>query len=350
MKATHEPHIDAGQATIIVDRCVPPAGDQLAPSAIKAVLWCIRGLGAPGTTLGVASGVVARRTCLSDRTVRRTIAFLCDTGVLEQVAKPAPGRTALYTVDYVRLSDWLADDDREQARIRPDAGRHGRRTPDDTAAERRTTRPPSPSTPAISSATPDDISITPDDTSPVSKEETALPADTCSSSSAAADEAGSSWEELDELARHSGIDSGISGQLAELLVARGAQSDHPDTLNALERFAEVLATGNVDNPPALFRSMLDKDGGVELSKAAVKRRRERERRESEFGVFLSSKTPEQAVSVSRALHELAERKRGPAFLRRIRADRRWSADLVREFAIDHWDTLKHAANQHRGAA
>ena len=56
--------IDGPLASKITDRAIPPKGLGAAPYTIKAVLWCLRGLGAPGKTLAFSRATIEERCCL----------------------------------------------------------------------------------------------------------------------------------------------------------------------------------------------------------------------------------------------------------------------------------------------
>jgi hypothetical protein len=357
MPREDQPFIDAAQAAIIVDRCVPPSDLGIAASTLKAVLWCLRGLGAPGSELGVASGVVALRTCLSDRAVRKAIAVLRDRGILEQTSTPAPGRCARFMVNYLKLAEWLAADDRQQARIRtepspnnqPNTGTTCRRTPAPDAAEHRHHLPPSRSTPARGSATPARGAATPASGAADSKEGAALPAKTSSSSSAAAAAAITDrWSEWDLVGRRAGLEPGLAGQAAALLVQIG-HDDANTARIALERLAERVKSGSVTNPVGLLKRILEQPGGPELSRQGVARLRAAELKARQLDEFLDRDVPEEVAELRRRVHVLATRTYGTTTADDL-AHRAMADEELRSFVLEHWETLKAMRPATAGAA
>ena len=278
--------MDAGEASIIVDRCRPPEGIGCAPYTLKAVLWCLRGLGAPGTDLHVYAQVIESRTCLSERAVRKAISTLKDQGVLEQVQAQAPGRPAGYRMHYQAIARWLDPEDRARVRLAdPDddqptvnTGTRCRRTPASDAGEHRHLVPESdqhrhlvPPTPAPSAATPASGAGVPIRTAGASCISSRRPAAAAAKEATdAAAAAAISIHEWAELAKGAKLETGLAGQCAESLVTAG-WTDRKAATVALERLSERLSGSDVRNPVGLFLTILKRPGGPEASKAEVRR-------------------------------------------------------------------------------
>lgn len=266
--------MDAGEASIIVDRCRPPDGLGSAPSTIKAVLWCLRGLGAPGSLISVHAEVIEDRTCLSERAVRKAMATLREHGVLDQVQAQAPGRPAGYRMNYARLAEWLSDDDRARIRLPTpsNTGTRCRRTPAPNAGEHRHLMPVSdqhrhlvPPTPASGAATPASGAGVPIRTAGAS----CIPAKDQQQQQAAA-AAAVSPDRWEDMGRRAGLSVALAAQCADALTRR-AWTDQEAAQIALERLAERQAVETPRNPVGLFLTILTAPGGPEPSTAAIKR-------------------------------------------------------------------------------
>lgn len=349
---------DSGQATIVIDRAVPPDDLGVAPRTIKLVLWCLRGLGHPGSLLAVLGDEVARRTCLDARSVRRAIAALCEAKILTQVQTPAPGRQALYSMDYTRLADWLDDTDRSQAGL-GNAGRTVPRSPDAPSPERRTHRPPSGSTPDSVSGTPDFESRTADAPSGVPVRNagaSCIPAKTCIVVKSDDDDA-IDWFTI---GRKAGLSDEHARTAAQALAAQGYR-DIERARNDLERVADRVKSGlPVRTIPGLLLDLLRRP--MEPSAKAVKRAKaaqNAERRFQEFVAWLgSSERPSFPISdaIGRHAFKLAVGTLGEAKAFELMPHGRFLAHLcseseeVKRFCFAHWDELRKAVEQERRAA
>lgn len=344
--------IDAGQATIIVDRCVPPDGLPAAPATLKAVLWCLRGLGGPGADLCVHQAEIERRTCLKARTVGKAMATLREHGIIQSIGTAAPGRPVRYRVDYARLADWLTDpQDRAAAGFGPHPNKPGnvgttcRRSPAPDADDRRHQMPTSgassaPGAPNVGTRCRRHI-----------KENSCKDLQENSGGGAppmAAAAAGSVRVEAQEwatVARRAGLEAGLAGQCAEVLVSLGI-TDAELARNALERLDERVRGGGIRNPLGLLRSLLASPGGPEASQRELSRRRAREsqaKREREFGAFLHNITRGQEAAIRPRL--LAVLERHPDDAARLAPGgvlpAAWYQESdVREWAFAHWDEIR----------
>lgn len=300
--------IDKVQAAIITDRCTPPKGLGSAPSTIKAVIWCLRGLGAPGSDLCVHLAIVERRTCLSARAVRSVISILREFAILTLIEAPAPGRASRYRMDYKQLAEWLDDGDREAARLL-DGGSTRHRSEAAHATERRHHTPPIKSTVAARSATvASDAATVAAHSATVApdagdiKEETAIPAKPAAAAAqlgaeqllaaAAAGGLVDGVEEWIKLGKGAGLQVGDARQCAQALHSLGLQ-DREIGINALERLSERMKGGGVQNPIGLLRSFVDQRDDLESSVRANTRKRNREQRRDQFSKFVRDEcTPE----------------------------------------------------------
>lgn len=342
------------QATIITDCAIPPEGLGAHPSSIKLVLYCLRGLGAPGSDLQVHQWKIEQRTQLGDRVIRTIMGILRDQAILVQTAQPAPGRPACYRMDYARLADWLTDEDRERSEIGPSSntGTTCRRSPAPDAAEHRHDVPPNKTTPARGSATPAPDAATAARDAADLKEVPAVPADSSISISAAADE-------LRSLARKSGLSPEVSDSVARQLAGMG-WTDLDRVRNDLERLAEAMARSSVRNPNGLLTTFLT--GPLQPSDKALKRARKAEaaeRKFQEFRAWLGSENrPTFAVSdaIGRQAFRLAVESLGEAAAFELMPEGRFKGHLcseqesVQRFVHAHWETIRQGVERERKEA
>lgn len=292
-----ENRIDGGVATIITDRCIPPAGLGPSPSTLKSVLWCLRGLGMPGSDICVPASIIERRTCLSRRAVTRAMACLREHGIITQTRAPSPGQATRYVMDYERLSEWVEEGDLDAVRIRNGRTR-GSRSVAPEATDREHQRPPLKSTgaPEPTSCAPESKSVASQST--VLKEETAyqqipaaaaarLDAEQLLGAAAAADLV-DGVEEWIKIAKGAGLEIGDARQCAQALHSLGLQ-DREIGINALERLSERMKGGGIKNPVGLLRSFVEQHDELESSKRELLRQRKRDAKRKDFAEFVREK-------------------------------------------------------------
>lgn len=294
--------IDGAQAMIITDRAIPPQGLGASPSTIKLVLWCLRGLGAPGAALSVPRELIEHRTQLGERAVRSVVSILKDAGILEQIGQPSPSRPAQYMMHYRKLAEWLPEADREILRIddhHTHTGAQRRRSPARDAAEHRRTAPPNKTTPARDAATAARGAGTAARDAAVLKEVTALPALPAAAAPspelqlanlAAAAAGVMDHEAWVRVGRRAGLDVDLAAQCARTIASLGVE-DARTGMMALERLGERL--GKIDNPTGFLRTLLEQQGGPDPSKASSKRERLTGHNREKLLASLNSWTPEQ---------------------------------------------------------
>jgi len=348
--------IDAGQATIITDRCVPPKGLGCGQPTLKSVLWCLRGLGAPGADLCVPTSIIELRTCLSKRSVRMAIAILKEHGILEQIGTPAPGRAARYRMHYERLAEWLQPSDRVDARLKTTGNGCSSRTRTDAAPalERVQDMHAIKSTGAAPAAT--GAAPAPSGAAPAAdiKEETAIPASTSSSSSAqqaeqilAAAAAGGLIFDQGEWvkeAKRVGFDSGLAGQCAHSFIELGI-NDRTIGIVALERLRERLSSGSVRNPLGLLRTIATRPGGPEPSQKSIKRTQAQERRRNEFIKFIQNQPGDAIGMLQTRTQTLIEGELGAEICSELMPDGKFRFDLINwdqmtDFILARWETIR----------
>lgn len=301
--------ISGVQASVITDRCVPPSGLGPSPSTLKLVLWCLRGLGAPGADLCIPASIIELRTCLSRRGARNAMACLREHGILTQTQPPAPNRSARYTLNYLVLADWLDEGDWEVVKslqTKSNGGTLCRRTGESGASERGHLLPPSKSTgapPAAKGAPPAPTEAPPAGDIKEEAELPELPAAAAGESSGfdiaqrelAAAAAGTlvrGVEDWAKIAKTAGHDIDTATQLGGVLVAQGI-TDRGIGRNALERIHERVKGGGVQNPSGLLRSILGQPGGAEPSKKSIARKRAQDRKFEVFNDSVADCTPNQ---------------------------------------------------------
>lgn len=368
-----EDYIDAGQATIITDRCKPPKNQTAAPSTVKSVLWCLRGLGAPGMTLSIPRGVIEDRTCLGETAVKKAQRVLLDHEILIQVGKPAPGRSAQFRLDYRKLAEWLDPSDRQIIRldnIKPNAGATRPRSQARSAPEHRRDAPASDSTPAQSAP----VEINAGATRPRSqarsapgikvepalrpakrntpaaaaaraetaKDRTPPDADLQLANAAAAAAGVMDLEAWTRIGRRAGLEIDLAGQCAHTLIELGVE-DAEVGMRALERLSERLS--RIDHPPAFVRKLVAQDGGPEASKAAIRRERGAAQRRDRLLDAMSTWPRESHEVVRRKLRAHLEHELGEDVARQLmpceqyaRPLSSWTAML--DYIAVHWDAIK----------
>ena len=263
--------IDGSEATRIVDRAIPPDGLEATPGVIKSVLWCLRGLGAPGTEIGFYRDVIIRRTCWEKRSVSRAMHDLRQAGILVFVKGAAPGRPAMYRMDYERLNEWVPEDERREIQA-PDGRTTGTRTGAPEAPERAHLVRSSESTGAPEARTGAPEART---GAPQTPDLKVVSCNTCNTgsggSAAAAEDHRIDREAAEELTRNAGVPEPRRETLARV-VAEQELSDRELVLTALERLSERMAGGRVQNPTGLLVSLLRHPGGPEPAERTRKRR------------------------------------------------------------------------------
>lgn len=324
-------HIDASTASIITDRAIPPQGLGAAPSSIKLVLYCLRGLGAPGAFLSVPRGVIEDRTQLGETAVKKVIRILLKAGILVQVEKPAPGRVARYQVSYVKLADWLCGADRQVVQLDTVQRHAGATRPRHTGAtrpgsqaqrapEHRRDAPPSDSTQARSARTQARRAQTPAHSAPDYKEVTALPALPAAAALSATQQlanaaaagvgvmTGEAWETL---GKRAGLERDTASIAAHTLVELGI-ADAERGLRAMEKLAERLKSPNqVKNPTGLLRTIAARPGEPEPTTESVKRERIATQKRDRTREMLHSYEPETLERIAQKTRIVVERRTSP---------------------------------------
>jgi hypothetical protein len=249
---------------MIVDRCQVPEGLGAPVDRIKAVLWCLRGIGAPGSQIRCVQETVQKRTQQSRSMVYRCMKALLDTKVIVQTRSAAPNQSAAYIVRYDRMLDlWCEPEDQEYIRMAINASQPGtrKRVPDGDASK---STSPSPGRTRPSWGR---TGVQP---GPVVKEEPAIPAKPAPPPTPSADEIDrwlvnttlgggggemslGGWIKIARSAKHS---VAMSDRLAAILVARGVQ-DAEFGLAALEKIKDRIAKNQAKSPEGLFTKFLD---------------------------------------------------------------------------------------------
>lgn len=346
-------HIDASTASIITDRAIPPQGLGAAPYTIKLVLYCLRGLGAPGAFLSVPRGVIEERTQLKETAVKKVIRILLEAGILIQVEKPAPGRVARYQVSYVTLADWLCGADRQVVQldtVQRNAGATRPRSQAQRAPEHRRDAPPSESTQARSARTGARRAQTPARSAPDYKEVTALPALPAAAALSATQQlanaaavgvgvmTGEAWETL---GKRAGLERDTASIAAHTLVELGI-ADAERGLRAMEKLAERLKSPNqVKNPTGLLRTIAARPGEPEPTTESVKRDRIASQKRERTREMLHSYEPETLERIARKTRIVVERRTSPEAAE-IVPDGRYLAnapDAVVDFMHAHRDEI-----------
>lgn len=283
--------IDGGIASMIIDRCQVPDDLDVKPHYIKSVLWCLRGIGAPGTQIRCVHETIQKRTQISRSMVYRCMKELQDAKLLVQTRSAAPHQSAAYIMRYDRILDsWCEPDDQEYIRMAINRSQPGTRQRVSGGDTSKSTGPQ----PGRTCPEPGRTGV---QRGPVIKEEPAVPAEPAPPPSPSTDEI-DRWllnlaagggaggvgvmdqEAWERLARHAGI--GVARQrerFASILVARGVQ-DAEIGLAALEKIKQRLSDKHVKSPEGLFTSFLDpsKDLTGECDRTRERRRIEDQER------------------------------------------------------------------------
>lgn len=280
-------NIEGWQASIIVDRCKPPTDTQSKQRDIKSVLWCLRGIGAPGKEIECSREVIEDRTCLSRSVVYRVIRVLLEHEILTQTRSPSPNKTAAYIVNYDKLALWLRPEDQQIV------GVHGCQADTRTGVTQRpdrvSGRDPSKSTGVSPTRTGVHQTQTGVTQTPDIKEvpaDPAIPAPTPSP------------EQIDQWLTNIAVGGGAAGprmdaveweilgkkaklpsdyrlSCASILATKGVQ-DAELGLAAMEKLADRLGSKTLNNPMGLFSTIVDGKEQTGPCAATIKRHRERD--------------------------------------------------------------------------
>jgi len=309
-------HIDGPTASVITDRSEPPKGLAAAPLTINAVLWCLRGLSAPGQEISVSREIIEKRTGAGETAVKKALRILIGYGILIQTERPAPGRVARYRMSYARLADWLDDHDRELVELMVERRHPNRRksTQAPGAGEQGRDAPGSKSTQARGAQTQARGAQTQARGAGDIKEATALPAKPAAAARklpparqqlanlAAAAAAVPDFDVWVQMGKRAGLDRDAAERCADALVQADVQ-DGPFGRRLLERASE---RGSSIKDLGAWSSRFIRDGAQD--RTGKDRGRENARRKMVEGV--DGFTADQADHVRRYMRELLESELG----------------------------------------
>ncbi len=335
--------IDKQASQIICENVQIPERVGTNPAFVKCTLLVLRGMATPGERISFDREELRMRTQLKKRAQELALKALIELKYLEQVEKPAHGRTAAYRINHdamipnvpeaaldraekrlssIRQRRTGAPDAHVQdqsgggtgapaAHVKPETG-----APDASEQAHQLHTSKGTGAPGAQTGAPGALTGAPG--APDIKEETAIPAIPAAAAQRPRDlsaeqllanaAAAAAVMDLDgwvELARQAGIERDLRRPLAGVLVDRGVQlAEHG--LSSLERLSELIAGGNVKNPNGMLIKLLEGDPELIESPKTEARHRRRAHKLERFAGWLTSLTPFEQNSIMAKTHSILQ--------------------------------------------
>lgn len=296
---------DKKASQIICENVQIPADVGTNPVFVKCTLMMLRGMATPGSPISFDREELKLRTQLKKRTLELCLKALIDLGFIEQIEKPAPGRSAAYQLNHDAMIPLVPEAALDRAERQIELIRRKRTGAPDAPVEpqskRSTGAPAAPerahpvhlseSTGAPGAQTGAPGAQTGAPGAPDIKEEPALPAQPAAAAqphqltaeqlleNAAAAAAVMQLDDWVRIAYLAGIERDHRRPLARIITDRGVQiAEHGRRV--LERLAELMDAGQVHKPSGMLIKLLEgAQGDSESPRTERRHRRDEHRRE-----------------------------------------------------------------------